>query len=176
MKFSPNSNPKCPLSLNFKHNSEITLRNIENGEIIISDSSMINPFVALTKSDSTTIFIEQIEDVYYAYSLNILSVDVDEIHNNDTYLCRISNYPNPFNPSTTIEFSIQDNSKVELSIYNIKGQKIKTITNGNLDAGKHSIIWNGIDDFEKQVSSGVYYYKLNVNDKTVAMKKCLLLK
>jgi len=86
------------------------------------------------------------------------------------------NNPNPFNPTTTIEFSINNNSIVELSIYNIKGQKIKTLANNDFIKGNHSIIWNGVDKLDKPVSSGIYYYKLNVNGKTEAVKKCLLLK
>ena len=89
---------------------------------------------------------------------------------------KLSNFPNPFNPSTTIEFAIQNNSKVELTIHNIKGQKIKTLTNNEFSKGSHSIIWNGVDDEGKPVSSGVYLYKLNINSKTEAVKKCLLIK
>ncbi len=88
----------------------------------------------------------------------------------------LENYPNPFNPSTTIEFSIQNDSKVELSIFNIKGQKNKTLAQNEFVAGKHSIIWNGDDNNMKPVSSGIYYFKLNVNGKTEVVKKCLLLK
>jgi hypothetical protein len=85
-------------------------------------------------------------------------------------------YPNPFNPSTTIEFSIQNNSKIDLSIFNIKGQKIKTLSQNEFAKGNHSIVWNGDDDNNKPLSSGVYLCKLNVNGKTEAVKKCLLLK
>jgi hypothetical protein len=88
----------------------------------------------------------------------------------------ISNYPNPFNPSTTIEFSIQNDSHIELSIYNIKGQKIKTLAYNEFTKGFHSIIWNGDNEFGRSVSSGLYLYKLNVNGKIEAVKKCLLLK
>ena len=89
---------------------------------------------------------------------------------------QFSNFPNPFNPTTTIEFSIPEESIVELSIFNIKGQKIKTLAHDEFTKGDHSIIWNGDDESEKAVSSGIYYYRLNVNGKTEAMKKCLLLK
>jgi len=89
---------------------------------------------------------------------------------------RISNYPNPFNPITTIEFSIQNTSEIELSIYNIKGQKMKILANNKFSVGSHSLIWNGDNDLGKSVSSGIYYYNLKVNGKTEAVKKCLLLK
>jgi len=88
----------------------------------------------------------------------------------------LTNYPNPFNPTTTISFSIPVESEVDLSVYNIKGQKIKTLNQNELNKGQHSIIWNGDDDSGNNVSSGVYLYKLNVNGKTEAVKKCILLK
>ncbi len=88
----------------------------------------------------------------------------------------LNNFPNPFNPTTTISFSIQEESKIDLSIYNIKGQKIKSLLSDQIFAGDHSIAWNGEDTFGEKVGSGVYLYKLNVNGKTEAVKKCLLLK
>jgi len=89
---------------------------------------------------------------------------------------KLSNYPNPFNPETTIDFSIQNDSNVELVIFNIKGQKVKQLVSDQQTAGQHSITWNGNDENNKSVSSGIYFYKLNVNGKTKAVKKCLLLK
>ena len=89
---------------------------------------------------------------------------------------RLSNHPNPFNPSTTIEFYLQNDSNVELSIYNIKGQKIKTLAYNEFNAGSHSVIWTGDNESGDTVSSGFYLYKLKVNDKIEAVKKCLLVK
>ncbi len=88
----------------------------------------------------------------------------------------ISNHPNPFNPSTIIEFSIQNNSKIEISIFNIKGQKIRTLANNEFAVGTHSILWTGDNENNNPVGSGIYYYKLNVNGNTAVVKKCLLLK
>jgi len=88
----------------------------------------------------------------------------------------LNNYPNPFNPTTIIEFSIQKEAKVDLVIFSITGQKIKTLVHNEFIKGVHSIIWNGDDESGKLVSSGIYYYKLNINGKTKVVKKCLLLK
>ncbi len=96
----------------------------------------------------------------------------------------LHNYPNPFNPSTIISFFVTQNamsgsdgsSFVTLDIYNIKGQKVKTLISDQLSVGHHSVIWNGKDSNDKRVGSGIYFYKLNVNGKTEAVKKCLLLK
>jgi len=87
-----------------------------------------------------------------------------------------NNYPNPFNPTTTISFSIPEESKVDLSIYNIKGQKVRQLVSDQLLTGQHSVVWDGKDSHDKQVSSGIYLYNLNIDDKTEATKKCLLLK
>jgi hypothetical protein len=92
----------------------------------------------------------------------------------------LSNYPNPFNPTTEIRFQISDFSEIEsaaIEIYNLKGQRVKTIPiNSSTLQLINSITWNGTDDNFKPVSSGVYYYKLSVNGKTEAVRKCLLLK
>ncbi len=90
----------------------------------------------------------------------------------------ISNYPNPFNPSTTISFSLtaKNAQDAKLEIFNIRGQKIKTfLINSSTDEPFNSIIWNGTDDAGKPVSSGIYYYKLKAG-KTEISKKMLLLK
>jgi hypothetical protein len=94
----------------------------------------------------------------------------------DPFQDSINNYPNPFNPSTTIEFSIQQDSNIELSIFNIKGQKIKTLVNNEFMTGSHSIKWNGDNESGNSVSSGIYFYNLSINGKSEAVKKCLLLK
>lgn len=88
---------------------------------------------------------------------------------------QLSNYPNPFNPSTTISFTIQNDSKINLTILNIKGQKIKTLINEHLSKGKYSIIWSGVDENNQSVSSGVYLYKIVASNKE-SVKRMLLLK
>lgn len=87
----------------------------------------------------------------------------------------IANYPNPFNPETTVRFSIPFATKVELSIYDIRGQKVCTLVDNEMEKGMHSVIWNGRDNAGKQVSSGIYLYKLTTGNRT-AVKKMLLLK
>ena len=89
---------------------------------------------------------------------------------------QITNYPNPFNPTTTIEFSIQNNSNIELSIYNTKGQKVKQLVSDQLSAGEKSVVWDGRDENNQPVGSGIYFYKLSVNNETGIIRKSLLLK
>ena len=86
------------------------------------------------------------------------------------------NFPNPFNPTTTISFSTKQNVKVELVIYNLKGQKVKSFDFAQDDSyGFYSVIWNGKDDNNQPVSSGIYFYRLYTGD-YVKTKKMILMK
>ena len=85
------------------------------------------------------------------------------------------NTPNPFNPTTTISFSIPKDDKVELKVYNIKGQLVKTLVKDHLEAGTHKAVWNGDNDTGKRVSSGVYLYRLESGGRA-KVRKMLLLK
>jgi len=73
------------------------------------------------------------------------------------------NYPNPFNPTTTIQYNLPADSQVELTVYNVKGAKIATLSRGSKEAGYHSIIWNGTDSGGNEVGSGIYFYKLKTS-------------
>lgn len=84
------------------------------------------------------------------------------------------NYPNPFNPTTTINYSLKENSKVSLNIYNIKGQKVKQIVNEVLTAGEHSIVWDGTDNNNKSISSGIYFYKMKTENHEETKKMILM--
>ncbi len=116
-----------------------------------------------------------IVDIGYHYPDGIIVTNIEDVEFQPK-LYQFFNYPNPFNPQTTISFQLSENDEVNLSIYNIKGQKIKTIVNQKLEQGLHQITWDGKNDNNQYVASGVYFYKLKVNNKNIAIKKCLLLK
>jgi hypothetical protein len=78
------------------------------------------------------------------------------------------NYPNPFNPSTTIEFTLKSASEVNLSIYDVLGKKLTTLTDGILQAGTHEVNFEGQD-----ISSGIYFYSLTVGNTKVVKKMTL---
>ncbi|MEA2096301.1 MAG: T9SS type A sorting domain-containing protein [Candidatus Cloacimonadota bacterium] len=86
-----------------------------------------------------------------------------------------SNYPNPFNPTTTISYSLPLEGEVSLNIYNVKGQLVRQLIDGSQPEGHYEVVWNGKDSNEKSVSSGIYFYKLSTKDDTI-MKKMLMLK
>jgi len=120
-----------------------------------SDQEDINILTALTSSDSTS--------------------DSDEnIERNKAILELRQNYPNPFNLSTTIEYSIPDESEVFIAIYNIFGKRVKTIQDEVVSPGKYKVSWNGRDDTGDSLASGVYFYLLSSNENFIIHKMILL--
>ena len=80
------------------------------------------------------------------------------------------NFPNPFNPETTINFGLPEDGIVKLDIFNILGRRVATLVDSKMEAGYHSVVWNGVS-----LSSGVYFYKIQAGD-NVMIKKCILMK
>lgn len=89
----------------------------------------------------------------------------------------IGNFPNPFNPSTEINFEISardDNKLSQLEIYNIKGQLVRSLVHEPLTAGRHQVIWNGRDNSSDPVASGVYFFNLKIDSRSLPHKMLLL--
>ena len=114
---------------------------------------------------------------------NVL-VNVDETNfPSETKL--YGSFPNPFSirdrnsyagyPEIAISFGIKENSRVILEVYNIMGQKIKTLIDSDMIAGNHSIIWNGMDDDQIAVASGIYFYCIKIDNRILDIKKLLLI-
>jgi len=85
------------------------------------------------------------------------------------------NYPNPFNPNTSISFNLKSSEDVNIDVYNVLGQKIDTIANGYYEAGNHNVDWDGEDGEGRPVASGVYFYKMKAGRYT-STKKMILMK
>jgi len=85
------------------------------------------------------------------------------------------NVPNPFNPTTAISFSLETSGHVILEIFNVKGEKVRTLINEHFEATSHSVVWNGKDDMGRITASGVYFYKMRTGSFT-STKKMLLIK
>ena len=84
-------------------------------------------------------------------------------------------FPNPFNPKATISFNIPYDDHVEIAVFNLKGQKVKTLLSEFRANGSHSIIWSGTDESGKLSSSGIFFYKIKTS-KHIASGKIILLK
>jgi len=86
------------------------------------------------------------------------------------------NYPNPFNPSTQIAFNLSRTAEVTLTIYNVKGQRVKTLLQETREPGRHTVQWNGLNDDNLSVTSGLYFYRLQTSAGDSVIRKMLLLK
>ena len=84
------------------------------------------------------------------------------------------NYPNPFNPDTQIGFALPVDSDVELSVFNILGQKVTTLAFGKMPAGNHTVAWHGTDADGSQVASGIYFYRISAQNFSETKKMMLL--
>ena len=84
------------------------------------------------------------------------------------------NYPNPFNPTTTITYDLPKRSQVTLGIYDLLGKQIKTLVNQSQDAGNRIAVWDGTDDLGRQVSAGVYLYRIQAGEFSQTRKMLLL--
>lgn len=94
-----------------------------------------------------------------SYSV-LVSVEQDYDEKNPSEFQMGQNYPNPFNAQTQISYSLSKATEVELTIYNVEGQKVKTLVSEFQTAGQKSIVWNGLDDSRTAVSSGLYFFQL----------------
>ncbi len=106
--------------------------------------------------------------------LQLMGVETDQLDVSPEYNTVLSNYPNPFNPSTTIAFTIPTDGCVTLEVFNIKGQKVKSLLDRRMEKGEHAITWHGDDDSGKSCSSGVYLYRMKAGDATKTSRMLLM--
>lgn len=128
--------------------------------------------------------LEAVPGQLYCYRLEAIDLDgSSEFHESDLYVLSLErptefslegNWPNPFNPSTTIRFSLPVSAPVELAVYNLQGQKVRTLVSGTLDWGRHAIVWDGTNDAGLQVASGSYFYRMHTQGFSEARKMLLL--
>ena len=153
---------------------------------IYRDGELYDTATATTFSDEITIsgtyeyYVTALFTSGESAATNTVEVVVEITDSSDDLVSpvtQLSNYPNPFNPTTTIQFSIdssKDYEKVALEIYNSKGQKINVLPIGMERSS--SVTWNGTDKNNQPVTSGIYLYKLVADRKTIASEKMTLMK
>jgi len=106
--------------------------------------------------------------------VNALGVD-DDMADLPTEFGLSQNYPNPFNPTTEINFALPENAHVNIEVFNVLGQKVRTLVDTDMEAGYQKVTWNGRDDQGAGVSSGIYLYRMKAGDQ-VFTKKMMMLK
>ncbi len=121
--------------------------------------------------DSRMVCVNRVGAEYIEYS----HVDNDDADIAPVCSCSLSVYPNPFNPETTFAFALEKPSRVSLDIYNIRGQRVRTLTDERMESGIHRVTWHGRDDNNRPVGSGVYFARI-VTEAGTVVKKVVLIK
>ncbi|MBN2828782.1 MAG: T9SS type A sorting domain-containing protein, partial [Candidatus Cloacimonetes bacterium] len=98
-----------------------------------------------------------------------LAVSNEEHVNNIPNVIDVNNYPNPFNPQTSIAYTLKNSGDVKLSVYNVKGQKVDTLVNERQTAGEHTIVWDATSN-----ASGVYFLRLESGSNSVTRKMMMI--
>jgi hypothetical protein len=157
---------------------EITSYNVYRDDEFIAETSELTCIDEAISVGLHEYFITVYYDEYESGSSNIVEVNmtsnIDLLDPIKTELTAI--YPNPFNPTTTISFSVaEDLLNIEITIYNLRGQKVRQLIHDQLTIDQHTIIWNGKDDSGKKVSSGIYFCRFKSDD-VIQTKRILMLK
>ncbi len=163
--------------------SQIDLNTLQNGEKDIYNWNLYYKIIMIPAVTDTDLYDDDNFD--YAYTASIdTALDVEEVKdkNNVSLIRLFQNYPNPFNLTTNIPFTVNRKLETEnrpllttLKIYNILGQEIKTLVNEEEIPGTYEVTWDGKDNNGIEVSSGIYFYKLQAGPHT-QVKKMLLVK
>ena len=146
-------------------NSDFTMEANPGYHDIFAFSSMYN-------SDSQQILVENDTTTDAVNIVMQLSGSKDNVQEAD--ILTAQNYPNPFNPETVINFSIPTNGNVEVSVFNVKGQKIATLSNDYYKSGNHSLTWHGKDNDGRSVGSGIYFYRIKTDENAYTGKMMLI--
>ncbi len=123
---------------------------------------------------SGKIIVSDMNTGLYVLKLNDTVTDIQEPQAVPRSFQLSQNFPNPFNPSTNIEFTLPKQGNVNIIVYNTLGQKIATLANGRFSPGAHSVKWNGRDSRGRAVASGIYLYRMRFNGQVVTKKMVLL--
>jgi len=133
----------------------------------------------ITQSDTLTYYVKALYGDVESPASNEVTVYVEVVSNSDESMPGIAFLqvsPNPFREMAVIKIGIKEPGLSRLEVYNLKGQKVKTIMHENLAKGEHYFCWNGDDDSGRNVSSGVYFLRQSVNGRAVHSRRVLLLK
>ncbi|MBN1292417.1 MAG: T9SS type A sorting domain-containing protein [Candidatus Latescibacteria bacterium] len=141
----------------------------------IYDNSIHNFITEVVVNNEGVVWVVTQNGVSRFFPDNISSVmDTNQVRPSDIIIT--GNYPNPFNPQTSICFSVADQMPVSIEVYNISGQKVRSLFTGSLPAGEHTMVWDGRDDTGYPVSSGIYFTRMLSGSNIFDMHRMMLLK
>jgi hypothetical protein len=128
------------------------------------------PFETIYPADSRNTVMESVVQ-YLFIEPSAAHADPDLLPEHFTLA---QNYPNPFNPETTLRFSVPERADVNLSVYDIRGQIVRSLVSTEMSAGWHAVRWNGLDDQDRKAPTGMYFAKLRGHDLNLSVKMLYL--
>ena len=111
----------------------------------------------------------------FIFNVGVIFLSVDSDNSQPDNFLLYPNFPNPFNPTTTLRYDLPQNSLVNITIYDLNGREVKKLVRSEQVSGNHSLTWNGTNDQGKLVSAGVYLYQIQSGE-FVQTKKMVLMK
>ncbi len=141
---------------------------------LVEDESKELPKDCSMQPQSINEFVQMTDDLYWSLPYLAKQDSYDEDNPDIPQITDVRNYPNPFNPTTNICFSLKKPGKVKVKIYDVRGRLIKTLCNEILLAGLNTIVWDGKDKNERNASTGIYFYRISSKSDEVAGKMLLL--
>lgn len=134
-------------------------------------------FRSLREIEDSYIDIVDADVIDGSYGLNALATPVSvRIQTRPEVYALRNNFPNPFNPETTLKYDLPDAGDVKLEVYNMLGQVVRTLVNEHQTAGRYAVQWDATNDHGQAMSSGIYFYRVQVEGEFTDVKKMLLLK
>lgn len=149
------------------------------------DREQVNDQMVSSFSDMFTYTDEVLGDITYEYWVESVEADgrrtefgpvlaTPKLRPTNFNLSQ--NYPNPFNPSTTIAFDVPNGAHVGIKVYNVNGQLVKTLVDEYVEVGNHFVTWDGTDNNGNEITSGVYFYRLEAGSNLISTKRMMLMK
>jgi len=158
----------------------ILVESVSDGEILFSWDLFFTNETIYTHGNGDTLFIKTLkpftaEDCFIFTTGDSLMLDVNKENNSPGVFNLSQNYPNPFNPSTTIQYTLPERMNVKLIVYNMLGKEVITLVDEKQTAGFYEMPWDGRNKLGNQVSSGIYFCKVQAGQYN-AIKKMIFLK
>jgi len=144
----------------------------ENQDLLQISYNFLGSVLDQSSVDISNVVVSGPKGNIASVSSNVISAEVKLVPG---VFALHQNYPNPFNPLTEIQFDIPSATQINVSIFNLMGQKVKTLVNEQVAPGYHAVQWDGTNENGFSVSTGMYFYTLNTGNHS-AMKKMLFLK
>jgi len=145
----------------------------------VSEGDLGLSLVFRTKTEIEDSFVEvtesQVRDGNFSVNQVALPAPI-QIQTRPEQFALANNYPNPFNPATTIKYALPEAASVRLEVFNVVGQVVRTLVADHQNAGRYVVQWDASDDSGHSLSSGIYFYRLQAGGEFLEVKKMLLLK